>query len=269
MKKIIKIAQCLFFGCVFILSGCGKAEAKKELKKEDYMSISKSPNELSNFSFETILVYSSPNLEKPVMELKQIFEDSTGCEVQVNIAEENEIVDNIKTYKMGDIAIVDSTSQKEYTGFNSKKSKGIALHKPVLAVKKGEFSGINTLDGLVEKRVSFLVAPSNTAIGKISKRFFEENSDKYIFDYTEGIDEKNLLSVLNDYDNYAAIVWRENCTDKNVDIIEIPELDNLFSWINISKLAVSKDDIIAEEFIEFINSDSAKEIWKKYGFDVI
>ncbi len=73
MRIVEKSLLFIFFIIVFLLPGCGKSS--DILERINYMETSKSSDELSDFKFDNIMIYCSPSLEKPVFEIKNIFEE--------------------------------------------------------------------------------------------------------------------------------------------------------------------------------------------------
>jgi len=268
MRIISKNIKFIVFIVVFILSGC---EEKENVLKDDtanYLEISKSRGELSDFTFDTISIYCSPSLEIPIFQIKNIFEEETGCEIQINVASKEKIQEQIKDSKYGELYISDSIDDfKDISKYVSDKME-IAVHTPVLAVKKGEFSEVKNLDDLIRKRVVFLNCGKDTAIGEVSQYFYKSYSDKYVFSFVDNIAEEEIYQKINDYENCAAIVWKENSNDKNVDIIEIKELTEFSKYVTVGKLKTSVSDKAAIEFIQFLNSEESKKIWEENGYTV-
>ncbi len=266
MRIVEKSLLFIFFIIVFLLPGCGKSS--DILERINYMETSKSSDELSDFKFDNIMIYCSPSLEKPVFEIKNIFEEKTGCEVQVNVTTKEKMQRQIKNSKYGELIITDAKTDLDDIYRYIEDKKEVASHKPVLAVKKGEFPEAKNLDDLIEEHIVFLNCGLDTGIGDISHRFYDNNSDEYIFSYVDNIKESEIYNAVYEYENSAAIVWKESSADEEVDIIEIDELNELSSSIMLGKLKVSENDEAVFEFVQFFNSDEAKEIWMRNGYDV-
>lgn len=266
MKKIVKSFQFVFLAIIFIISGCGTD--KKDEAENNIIRNIKSKEELSDFTLDTILVYCPISMEKAVMEIKEIFEDETGCEVQVNVAEERYLNEEVK-HKNGEVILSSDSEGKNDISNYIVKEKTIVGHIPVLAVKKGDFSGIDTLDGLLSNQVSFLMAYSSSSLGRVSEEFMKMYLEKYEYNYFDDIDESKMYSYLYDYDGYAAIIWKEGADKDKVDIIELEELKGFFRTIKASKLKYANNEKATNEFIAFLTSDDSKRIWEKYGYVVI
>lgn len=261
--------MCDFF-VIFCLTGCEVLEPKEETKKEEnYFEISKSREELSEFEFETILIYCSPSVEEPVLKIGKIFKDETNCNVQVNVANADDVENQLRKSKDGEIYISDSQVAKNGVNSFVKKCNQYAKHTPVFAVPKGSFSGIDTLDGLIDEHVTFLVCDLSNSIGKISDEFFEEYSYKYIFDSIDDYNEDDIYEGISSSEGCVGIVWKESSYDKDVDLIETQELESFSDYINVAKLKTTVNDEATNEFIEFLNSDEVKQIWKDYGYDFL
>ncbi len=264
MRKIIKIFKVMILSFIFVLSGCGR-NFSIDRNNNDFRSVSFS-DELLNFYFETILVYCPLNLEGPIMEIKDIFEKETGCEVQVNSAPVKSLKEQLKISKNGEVFISESSDSTEDISLYVYKTKELAGHKPVLAVKKNNFAGVTSLDNLMENNVFISFSDFDSGIGGVSEKFLKLCSEKYDFYYADNIKEEAIYKALDEYDNCAVVVWKETCDMEKFDVIEIKELDELYQPINAIMLKCSEADEATREFISFLNSNEARDIFSKYGY---
>lgn len=266
MRKIIKIFNIIILSFIFVLSGCGK-NSSIDRSNDDFRSINSS-EELSDFYFETILVYCPLNLEGPIMEIKDIFEKETGCEVQINLAPVKSLKEQLKISKNGEVFISESNDSTEDISSYVYKTKELVGHKPVLAVKKNNFPGINSLDNLIENGVFISFSDFDSGIGGVSEKFLKLCLERYDFYYADNIKEEVIYKALDEYDNCAVVVWKETCDTEKFDIIEIAELDKLYEPINAIMLKCSEADNATREFISFLSSKEARDVFSKYGYMV-
>ena len=67
----------------------------------------------------------------------------------------------------------------------------------------------------------------------------------------------------------AAIIWKENCNAEGVEICETPDMDAYVKTGPAAKLSFDGESDAAAAFLAFLNSDAAKEIWQKYGYELV
>jgi molybdate transport system substrate-binding protein len=67
------------------------------------------------------------------------------------------------------------------------------------------------------------------------------------------------------------IIWEDNVLNasKDLDLISIPENENMIKIIPICTLQSSNENDLAQEFMNFTASDEAKEIFKKFNLKPI
>ncbi len=260
----------MIFSSTAILSGCGEGIIAEDIVKENYINDVKERSELDSLPFETILVYCQPSVYKPIMEIKKIFEEETNCEVQINVANTSDIEEEIKNSKQGEIFISETNDLKK--SFNSliSEQKYFAIHSAVLAVKKGAFEGVTTLEKIMKENPVFINYYDNYGKGKIAKDFFKLYSNKYNFVFDDFVDEDEVYNELanNENENCATIGFKEY-ENENVDFIELEEVKAIHSFVTVNSLKTSENQSATIEFISFNNSDEAKKIWENYGFKVI
>lgn len=262
MKRTIKICLFVFIVTVFIMTGCKNNNDNDKIKNIN------SSEELSSFFFDTILVYCPTSMEKAVMEIKNIFEEKTGCRVQVNVADENDLFNEVKS-KTGDVLFFSESEMKEELSKYVDDERIIVGHMPVLAVKKGDFSDVNNLEELLKKDASFLIADKYSSLGEATEDFMDMYMKDYTYYYKDNIEEAMMYSCLEENDKYAAVVWKESVDTDKFDIIEDEELKGFYKIIRACKLKSNRGNGAANEFIGFLTSEEVKEIWEKYGYIVL
>ena len=78
-----------------------------------------------------------------------------------------------------------------------------------------------------------------------------------------------LATVIGLGEADAAIIWKENCNADGVEICETPDMDAYVKTVPAARLSFDGESDAAAAFLAFLNSDAAKEIWQKYGYELV
>ena len=66
----------------------------------------------------------------------------------------------------------------------------------------------------------------------------------------------------------AIIVWKENVNADQGEIVDCPEMENYIKTIPAARLTCSADAEAADAFADFLNSQTAQDIWTSYGYEL-
>ncbi|EHP83841.1 molybdate ABC transporter substrate-binding protein [Methanotorris formicicus] len=232
------------------------------------------------FEGKTITVLCGAGLMKPMNELIQNFENETGAKINVHYGGSSELFGVLATTG-GDIFI---PGAYKYTEDAMKKGiilndtvKNITYHIPVIAVPEGNPKNIRSLEDLAKPNVKVVMGdPNACAIGKVAKKILEknhlwENVSKNIVVKTPTVNQLLIYIATDQAD--AAIIWEDMVTwaesKGKVEVVEIPKDKDIIKTIPTAVTIYAKKDSnleVAKAFNDYISSDKAKEIWKKWGF---
>ena len=67
----------------------------------------------------------------------------------------------------------------------------------------------------------------------------------------------------------AAIIWKENCNADGVEICDTSDMDAYIKTIPAARLKFDGESEAATAFLDYLNSDAAKEIWQKHGYELV
>ena len=264
MKKYSKLITVILIICLAIslITGCGgKSEPAEEQQSDN----------TDNLSGKTLQIYCGAGMSKPFEEIANAFKSDTGCEMQVVYANAAQIQTQIKTAQEGDLFIAGSAEElapvKDYVAAN----KDLVKHIPVLAVKKGNPLGITGLNDLTKEGVKVVLGDADaTPIGKLSNKALSDlgilNSTNIVARTTTAPEIFNALSM-GECD--AIIVWKENVSGDEVEIVNTTDLDKYIKTVPAASLTFNKDKDTLDAFLKFLDSDKAKDIWKNYGYEVL
>lgn len=276
MKKILAVLLA-----AAMLSACGQTtqQINEDAPTESTQSTaqqSSSQEELTaaqteDLSGHSLQVFSGAGMKKPFQEIADTFQEETNCEMMVTFANAAQIQMQINTAQEGDLFIAGSSEELKPVQEAVTESRDLVKHIPVLTVQSGNPLQINAINDLANEEIRVLFGDAHsTPIGKIG--------DKVLKDF--GIMEQvNLVArtatapaitmALAAGECDAAIVWKENADTEGVEIVDTPDMDNYIKTVPAATLSYSDDAGALQAFLAYLNSDSAKSIWIKYGYEVI
>ncbi|MFZ3130027.1 MAG: molybdate ABC transporter substrate-binding protein [Desulfosporosinus sp.] len=260
-SKVIGIMLLIFMTCLS-LTACGNKSGVTQNEQT---------NKTGALSGKTLQVYCGAGMTKPFGEIAKAFKEETGCEMQVVYANAAQTQTQIKTTKEGDLFIAGSADElspiKDYVA----GSKNLVKHIPVLAVKSGNPLSITGLKDLAKNGVNVVLGDAEaTPIGKISNKAL---SDLGILQSVNVVARTatapEIFTALSMGQCNAIIVWKENASGSDVEIVKTTDLDAYVKTVPAASLNCSKDKATLDAFLAFLDTDKAKSIWKNYGYDVL
>lgn len=249
----------LFFVMIFALTGCQGAGVSIEES-----SVEK-PQVLDGHA---LMIYCGAGMTNPFEEIAQLYKKKTGCEMNVTYANAGQIQSQINTAKEGDLFIAASADELVPVQDVVTGSKNLVLHIPVLAVRKGNPLNIRGLRDLVREDIRIVLGDSESVpIGKIANKALTDAQivDQVIVAATLTT-APALATALELDDADAAIIWKENA--KSLDVIESPEMEKYTKMIVAVSLEYGHDSEALDDFLGFLDSDDAKNIWIKFGYEI-
>lgn len=266
MKKKLVAAVCIVsMAFCFMLTGCGqeKVDEGKDAPVKEEQTV--------DLEGHKLMIYCGAGMTKPFQEIADSFEEKTKCEMNVTFANAGQIQSQINTSKEGDMFIAGSADELKPVKDFVKDSKDLVKHIPVLVVEKGNPKEINGLADLTKQGVSFVMGDvDSTPIGKIAKKALTSAG---IFDKVNIIatttTAPQMATVVQNKEADAAIIWKENSKADGVEIVKTKDLDKFVKTIPAAELSCSADQEAVKAFNEYLDSDAAKEIWQKYGYELV
>lgn len=219
----------------------------------------------------TLSVYCGAGMTKPFQKIADAFKEQTGCEMQITFANAGQIQTQINTAKEGDLFLAGSSDELKPVADVVTDSKDLVKHIPVLVVKSGNPLKITKLADLANEKIRLVLGDAkSTPIGKISDKALSDagilEKVNVIARTTTAPEIFNAL-IVDECD--AIIVWKENVTDKSVEIVDTEEMKQYTKTVPAASLSYCEDKEALSTFLEFLNSDNANTIWTKFGYEVI
>lgn len=286
IKKIIGILL-LFCAALFLFSGCSAnstegdpAEGLTENPAEGSTGPGSAGEATGNSAEKPVLpladkvlfVYCGAGMTKPFAEIAEAFQNETGADVEVTYGNAVQTISQIKASDRGDLFIAGdkgelSPIQEDYVA----ASRDLVRHIPVLAVQEGNPKNIGGLADLAQEGVTVVLGDYEaTPIGKIAVKAL---TDAGIFDAVEVIAQTTtapeIATALSLGNCDAAIIWKENTRMDGISVVDTEEMDKYIKMIPAASLTCSTNAEALAAFLEFLDKDTAKNIWEKYGYELV
>ena len=279
-KKTLAVLLAAALGAS-MLWGCGKgndagasatpASTTAESTDSSTASGTESGIQPPDLTGRTLMIYCGAGMTKPFQEIADAFKSHTGCEMNVTYANAGQIQSQITTSEEGDLFIAGSGDELKPVESYVEGKKELVKHIPVLAVQSGNPKNITGLADLTGDGVTLIMGDvDSTPIGKIAKKAM---TDAGIFDQVQieatTATAPQMSTALAAKEADAAIVWKENCDAQDVEIVNTTDLDPYIKTIPAASLSCAADKDALEAFNQYLDMDTAKEIWVKYGYEIV
>lgn len=263
MKKTI-LSMLLALSLCLVLGACGSSNDVDAGKNGKALS--------ENVFLEghSLHVYCGAGMTKPFQKIVDSFQNETGCSVEITFANAGQIQTQINTAKEGDLFVAGSSDEIEPVKDVVTNSVDLVKHIPVLAVKAGNPLGITGINDLSKDEVRIVLGDSqSTPIGKIADKALKKagilEQVNIVARTTTAPAVFNALSV-DECD--AAIVWKENVSEGG-EIVDTTDLDSYVKTVPAASLSYCDDEETLKAFLDFLATDTAKDIWANAGYVVL
>lgn len=287
MKKRNGICIILaMFLAVFMLTACSsnnttsvsvsdetsvESKETEEIPENEDNTDTTNTNELPALEGKTLFVYCGAGMTKPFTEIVEDFQNETGAKVEVTFANAAQIISQIKASKEGDLFIAGdegelSTIQDDYVT----DTKSLVKHIPVIAVQSGNPKNIKSLADFANDDVVVVLGDNKaTPIGKIADKALSDAgilSSVTIISRTTTAPEIATALSLGQCD--TSIIWKENANIEGVEVVESKDMEPYVKTVPAASLKCSTNDEVLEAFLLYLNTDTVKNIWISYGYEL-
>ncbi len=227
-----------------------------------------------------LLVFAGSASKPPLEEIAKKFEEKTGTKVRLVFGGSGYVLSQMKLARQGDIYFPGSSDYmqiaKEKNLIYPKSQKIVVYLVSSINVQKGNPKHIHSLQDLAKPGIKVVIAnPEGVCVGSYAVEIIEKNFNKKekeqfiknIINYTSSCSKTANAITLKQAD--AIIGWRVFAfwnPDKIENIKLKPDELVRIGYIPIAISRFTKDKKLAQQFIDFVTSKSAKEIFKKYNY---
>ncbi|MBF0208820.1 MAG: molybdate ABC transporter substrate-binding protein [Oligoflexia bacterium] len=238
-----------------------------------------------NYSFasdvsNSLLIFAGAASKPPTEEIAKAFEKSSGIKIEIIFGGSGFVLSQMLLAKKGDIYFPGSSdfmeiAKKKDVIFADSEKKVVYLVSSI-NVRHGNPKGIKTLDDLTKPGIKIAIArPDSVCVGAYAVEIIEKNlsAEKIkllknnIINYTESCEKTATAITLNMAD--AVIGWSV-FKYWNPEMIEtipfnVKEIIRI-AYIPIAISKFTKNQKLAQRFINFVLSPEGKTIFKKHHY---
>jgi molybdate transport system substrate-binding protein len=209
-------------------------------------------------STATLTVYCAAGLKKPIEALAKQFEQETSTTISIQYGGTGTLLSQIQVAKQGDLFIAaDDGSLADAQKLNIVlEALPIAIQHPVIAVKKGNPKGINSLATLQTAKFA-LANPDAASISKVARTLLGDARWKTLAGAATvmkpTVPELASDTVIGAVD--AAIVWDSTVPQfKELEAIEVPEFKDHRENASAAVLTATTQSPLALQFARYLAS---------------
>ncbi len=244
---------------------------------------------------EPLVCHVGGTMRPVIMDLARMYEKKTGQAVEINSAGSGELLAHIELHKRGDVYVshdpfLDILMQKFTMGVDGWL---LAELTPVIAVQKGNPKNIRGLKDLTRDDVELILTDyKGSSLGRMLSTIFSKagidfgklNETKKIHTNRSGGYAANFVMTGN---ADATMVWNAvaHLRSDKLDVIRIDgqlpvsHVDAVTSATGITykltpmrvtaaTLACSRQPAASKEFLEYLASEEASEVFEEFGFTI-
>lgn len=268
--RMVCTAAILSLVAAMSLAGCAGSSESNSSPNSSAQSNAPATKSLEGASLD---IYCGAGMTDPFQEISDAFADETGCAMNVTFANAAQIQTQIQTTEEGDFFIAGSADELKPVESYVDTSTDLVKHIPVLAVPADNPANISSLADLENARMVLVGDPEATPIGKIAKKALTEAGLWDALDargaLTTTTTAPQIATALANGEGDAGIVWKENVKSDGATIVDTTDLDPFVKTVPAARLTCSSNADAAQAFSDFLQTDTAKEIWAKYGYEQV
>ena len=267
-RKFAAVSLAAACALVLALAGCssgesstGGSEQAEEPAAEEQVSL----------EGKELNIYCGAGMTDPFQEIADAFEAETGCTMNVTFANAAQIQTQISTTEEGDFFIAGSADELKPVEGYVEQQTDLVKHIPVLAVPADNPKNVTGLADLANCERVLVGDPESTPIGKIAQNALTKAGlwDTMMANnvITTTTTAPQISTALANNEGDAGIVWKENVTDDGAVIVDTSDLDAFVKTIPAAQLTCAADADAVAAFNDFLQTDTAWDIWANYGYE--
>jgi molybdate transport system substrate-binding protein len=232
------------------------------------------------FAEENLQIFCGAAFKKPVEEITEIFQGTTGMKVSAVYAGIGTLFSQILLTKQGDLFLAPSPDIMEKAGRKGlivpDSVRGMAFVVPCINVQKGNPKEISGLKDLLKPGVKVAIAnPETVFIGALAVEIIESALAKEeriqlrsnIVTYAEDFNKLATFLVLKQVDAIIGFHYLEGWYPDKVESIRLkPGEVYRIGASRAGVISFSKNKGAAQKFIDFLSSAESAKIFRKYHY---
>ncbi|MGE3805033.1 MAG: molybdate ABC transporter substrate-binding protein [Gemmataceae bacterium] len=228
---------------------------------------------------QPLVVYCAAGLRLPVQEAAKAYEAEYGIPVQLDFRGSNTLLSTIELAERGDLYIPADDNYIQLARDKKLVDEAVPLARmtPIIAVRKGNPKGIQSIQDLLDKDVGIVQAdPERAAVGKLtqtaltrSKQWDKLKAKTKVFTATVNDAANDVKLGAGGID--AGIIWDALLPQyPDLDGVAAPELATAPAEVMVGLLYKSQQPAAARRFMRYLHaSDKGLASFAKHGFEPV
>jgi molybdate transport system substrate-binding protein len=228
-----------------------------------------------------LTILSESNMTYPLVKIARLYSESKNSTVSINFNNSHALIKDIEAGEPADIFIsshpdwIENLKQKGlvdvYNLANLAKDNLVLVtsrNKKADTSKISQIYDIKTIfREIIRQRSSLIVDSNHTSLGKYTDTILQKDGFMNQIVYRKNIeDKKHIADFINQNDEYYGIILTSSVKDYN-NILVLKTIEDI--EIHYQALAIAGNNMDkARDFLEFIKSQQAKDIFAESGFVV-
>lgn len=277
MKKII-----LAMSMLVLLMGCGQSQESQvtneseQEKTEEVKTETEKTTEEEKVSEGEINISAAASLQDALEEITSTYEEEKGVKFNLNFGGSGALQTQIEEGAKADIFI--SAAQKQMKALveggliEEENVSDLLINDVVLIVQKDDENKVTKIEDLANEEVTLVALgePESVPVGQYSQEILDyyEIADLVNGKATYGSDVRQVLNWVASGEVDAGFVYRTDAMiEEGVEIIEAaPEGSHKPVIYPAAILKDAENKELANDFLEYLKSDEALEVFENYGF---
>jgi len=209
-----------------------------------------------------LVVYCAAVMKAPMEEIVRAYEQEHGRTVQLQFGGSGLLLSNIRIVRLGDLYLAADGSyiRKAREQQLVNQTFGLALIRPVIAVRQSNPKTIRTLGDLLRDDVTFALAnPDAAAIGRTVRSILQTSGQWEQVKRCARVFKPTVTDVVNDIklgSVDAGIVWDATAHQyPELEIVRVPGMDAAVQEITVGVLTCSRQPVTALHFARYLRSE--------------
>lgn len=270
IKRIFLLTLC--FSVLIFTASCNKGNVEETNKDQ----VEDNSKETEQTSGGEILVGAAASLTDAMNEIKPIFEEKENCTLNFTYAASGTLQKQIE--EDGGIDVFISASEAKMNEVNDKdlmvkESIFPLLKNKLVLIKNKEANEDINMENFIEKSNKIAIGqPDVVPAGQYAKQsleslnLWESGQEKFVF----AKDVRAVLAYVSTGECESGFVYKSDAViDDNVEIAEEVKDDVHDPIVYPAGIVKStKNQELAQKFLDFLKESEAKDILTKYGFEI-
>ncbi len=217
----------------------------------------------------TLTVLAASSLTDAFPEIGDAFTNQNdGVEVQFSFAGSQELVAQADSGAPADVLALAGSSSLEVLEQSTSEAQTFAKNRLTIIVPTGNPAGVNSIDDLANPEVKVALAGPEVPAGAYALEAFK-SAGISVTPVSEETEVKAVVTRVAVGGADAGVVYVTDAAASDAEIDEVPIAANVNVIASYPAVSLTDSENVdeADRFVEYLLSEEAQQILRRYGFD--